>query len=45
MAKYECTICLWVYDEEQEGTKFDDLPADYTCPICGAGKDVFKVVE
>lgn len=43
--KYECKVCLWVYDEEQEGTKFEDLSADWTCPICGAGKDAFEALS
>lgn len=42
MAKYECTVCHWVYDEEKEGTKFSELPADWTCPICGVGTDMFE---
>lgn len=40
--KYVCTVCQWVYDEEKEGTKFADLPDDYTCPICGVEKDMFE---
>lgn len=43
MAKYLCTVCQWVYDEEKEGTKFADLPEDWVCPICGAEKDVFEL--
>ena len=50
MAKYGCVICGWVYDEEQgipedgiaEGTKFEDLPDDFVCPLCGVGKDSFS---
>lgn len=42
MAKYVCTVCQWVYDEEKEGTKFEDLPADWTCPICGVEKNMFE---
>ena len=46
MDKYVCTICGYVYDPEQgdpdngidPGTKFEDVPDDWTCPICGAGK-------
>lgn len=45
MAKYICTVCQWVYDEEKEGTKFNDLPADWTCPVCGAGKDAFELIS
>ncbi|MBC8529253.1 rubredoxin [Christensenellaceae bacterium NSJ-44] len=42
MAKYVCSICGYVYDEEVEGTPFDQLPEDYECPLCGAGKDAFE---
>ncbi len=45
MAKYECTVCGYIYDEEVEGVKFEDLPADWVCPLCGVGKDMFKKVE
>jgi rubredoxin len=41
MEKYICNICGYIYDEEIEGIKFDDLPEDWVCPICGAGKDAF----
>lgn len=43
--KYVCTLCQWVYDEEKEGTKFADLPDDWTCPICGADKDAFELLS
>lgn len=42
---YSCTICGHIYDEEVEGVKFEDLPGDWTCPICGVGKNLFKIVE
>ena len=50
MDRYVCTICGFVYDPEQgepdndiaAGTSFDDLPDDYECPICGAGKEDFE---
>ncbi len=50
MDKYVCTICGYVYDSEkgdpdadiEPGTKFENLPDDWTCPICGAGKDEFE---
>jgi rubredoxin len=38
--KYEC-VCGYVYDEAAEGTKWENLPDDYVCPVCGAGKDAF----
>ncbi|VAX24928.1 Rubredoxin [hydrothermal vent metagenome] len=40
--KYECSICGYVYDEGEEGKSFEDLPDDWTCPICGAGKEEFN---
>ncbi|HPE54759.1 MAG TPA: rubredoxin [Bacteroidales bacterium] len=47
--KYICTICAFVYDPEvgdeamgiPPGTPFEDLPEDYTCPICAAAKSMF----
>jgi len=50
MAKYVCTVCGFVYDEAEgypdagiaAGTKWEDLPDDFTCPICGVGKDMFE---
>lgn len=47
--KYVCQPCNWVYDPEtgdpehgiEPGTAFEDLPEDWTCPICGAPKSEF----
>ena len=49
-ARYTCTICGYVYDPAagdpegkiRPGTRFEDLPADWVCPVCGAGKDKFE---
>ncbi|MCI8545794.1 MAG: rubredoxin [Clostridia bacterium] len=43
--KYECIVCGHIYDESVEGVKFEDLPEDWVCPLCGVGKDMFKKVE
>lgn len=48
--KYVCEVCGWVYDEElgypeggiAPGTKFEDLPEDFECPLCGVAKDQFN---
>lgn len=40
--KYRCIICGHIYDEENEGIKFEDLPDDWKCPICGVSKDKFE---
>jgi len=40
-AKYECPACGYIYDEEKEGVKFDDLPDDWVCPVCGEEKSEF----
>ena len=50
MKKYVCDVCGWVYDEAlgapehgiAPGTKFEDLPADFECPLCGVDKDNFS---
>lgn len=44
MAKYRC-ICNYVYDEEKEGIKFSELPADWVCPLCDAPKSDFELLE
>ncbi len=40
-AKYECAACGYIYDEEKEGGKFEALPGDWVCPVCGSEKDDF----
>jgi len=50
MDKYVCSICGYVYDPEvgddsqgiAPGTPFENLPADWVCPDCGADKDAFE---
>ena len=42
MNKWVCGICGYIYDEEKEGTRFEDLPAEWVCPLCGADKSVFS---
>ena len=44
-AKYECSLCSFVYDEEKEGVRWEDLPDDWTCPVCGSGKKHFKLIS
>lgn len=44
MARYRCTICGEIYDEEKEGVKFSDLPDDWVCPRCKASKKMFELV-
>jgi methylamine---glutamate N-methyltransferase subunit C len=44
MAKYKCIICGYIYDEAVEKVKFDDLPADWKCPMCGTGKENFEKI-
>ena len=53
MKKYVCNVCGWIYDEQlgdadngiQAGTKFEDLPEDFVCPLCGVGKEDFSEEE
>ncbi len=53
MEKYTCSLCSWVYDPEvgvpeqgiKPGTAFADLPDDFQCPLCGAGKEEFTAGE
>ncbi len=50
---WECLQCGWVYDEalgwpEEDfppGTRWADIPEDWSCPDCGAAKKDFVMVE
>jgi flavin reductase (DIM6/NTAB) family NADH-FMN oxidoreductase RutF/rubredoxin len=50
MQKYVCQVCGYVYDPAagdpdngvEPGTAFEDVPADWVCPVCGAAKDQFE---
>ena len=39
--RYQCSVCGYIYDDSKEEVKFEDLPEDWTCPLCGVGKDKF----
>jgi rubredoxin len=49
MDKYKCSVCGYIYDPEigdhnggiKPGTAFEDIPDDWTCPVCGARKHLF----
>ena len=43
--KYRCNTCGYIYDEDEEGVPFADLPDDWICPICGEPKSEFSPVE
>ena len=51
--EYQCPDCPYVYNEEagdpdnviSSGTKFEDLPTSWVCPICGAEKTGFEQQE
>ena len=51
--RYRCTVCDHIYDPAEgdpatgiaPGTAFADLPADWTCPDCGAGKADFEPMD
>ena len=53
MTKWVCNICGYVYDPEvgdpdngvAAGTAWEDVPADWVCPLCGVGKDDFSPEE
>jgi len=48
--KYECILCGYIYDPEAgapelgvaPGTAWEDVPEDFVCPLCGAGKEDFE---
>ena len=50
MKKYVCSVCGFVYEEAEgypdadlaPGTVWEDVPEDFSCPLCGVGKDMFE---
>jgi rubredoxin len=48
-----CLICGWIYDESlgapehgiAPGTRWSDVPMNWTCPECGARKEDFELVQ
>lgn len=53
MKKYKCIVCDHIYDEAigdpdsgiKPGTKFEDLPSDWSCPECGVSKEDFELIK
>lgn len=53
MKVWKCEQCGFEYDEAEgwpeagfaPGTKWNDIPDDWTCPDCGAAKAGFSMVE
>jgi len=53
MKKWQCLVCGHIYDEAQgdpehgvpPGTRWEDVPENWTCPDCGVGKSEFVMVE
>jgi rubredoxin len=50
MERWKCVVCGYIYDPElgdpdsgvAPGTAFENLPDEWTCPVCGATKDMFE---
>lgn len=53
MKRYICVICGFIYDEAEgwpddgisPGTPWDEVPENWFCPDCGAGKEDFEMIE
>ena len=53
VTRYRCVPCGWIYDEKYgdpdggiaPGTRFEDIPDDWVCPVCGVGKGDFVPYE
>jgi rubredoxin len=53
MKKYRCSVCGYIYDPAvgdpesgtPAGTDFNSLPEDWSCPVCGVGKDQFEILD
>lgn len=53
MDKYKCLVCGWIYDPKlgdpdggiKPGTRFEDIPDEWVCPVCGADKTQFEKIK
>ncbi|QKW09793.1 rubredoxin [Streptomyces sp. NA04227] len=53
MKKWQCLVCGFIYDEAEgwpeegiaPGTRWEDIPDDWSCPDCGAAKADFEMTE
>jgi rubredoxin len=53
MKTWMCNICGYIYEEVKgvpedgipPGTRWEDVPPNWTCPECGACKEDFEMVE
>ena len=53
MSRYQCVVCGYIYDPKKgdpengikPGTSFEELPKDWTCPLCGVGKEEFEKLD
>ena len=43
--QYKCSLCGYIYDDDVEEIKFEDLPEDWVCPLCSVGKEDFSETE
>ena len=53
MRKFQCTVCGYIYEPElgdpdsgiAPGTAFEDIPEDWSFPVCGVNKEDFALFE
>ena len=53
MRKWQCLVCGFIYEEERglpsdgiaAGTRWEDIPEDWSCPDCGVDKSDFEMIE
>ena len=43
--KYKCEVCGFIYEENSEDIDFEELPDNWTCPLCGATKNSFLDIK
>jgi rubredoxin len=53
MQKFKCNMCDYIYDPAKgqpamgikSNTRWEDVPDDWRCPVCGASKEQFKPAD
>ncbi len=43
-AVWRCSMCKWLYKDNDQDVPFDERPDDWKCPVCKAGKNSFEKI-
>ncbi|UCF99008.1 MAG: alpha-hydroxy-acid oxidizing protein [Spirochaetaceae bacterium] len=45
MAQHACDVCGYIHDEDKQQQRWEELPQDWGCPVCGTGKTGYHQIQ